>query len=334
MRAERTVGIYCDLGRTLGAGHFVRSSALGAALRARGAHVEIVADVDDVAWTRSQAEHFGLTPVQGADPAAVPALARSRGWDVAVVDSYQAGPGDLDGISVPLAAVDDEDQRPLPASLVVNQSLNAGDYSYERWPSPRVLRGPGYALLRPQFTAARQAAYAERDWSGRRQRVLIVLGGTDAGGGAATLTRLALATLGPVELRVIASNETAAAAVGAVGVPAGSSVEVTPPVLAIEQLMTWADLVISGSGSTVWELCCVGTPMALVLVAENQVPNYTRLTGDRLAIGLGHLSDPKLPEQLASAAELNAYGRRAWTTVDGLGADRVAAAVLDLGSLA
>ncbi len=332
MRAERTVGIYCDLGRTLGAGHFVRSSALGAALRARGAHVEIVADVDAVAWTRSQAEHFGLTAIQGASAAVVPGLA--RGWDVAVVDSYRATASDFDGLDIPLAAVDDEDQRPLPASLVVNQSLNAGDYPYEGWPSPRVLRGPEYALLRPQFTAARQAAYAERDWSERRQRVLIVLGGTDAGGGAATLTRLALATLGPVELRVIASNETAAAAVGAVDVPAGSSVEVTAPVLAIEKLMTWADLVISGSGSTVWELCCVGTPMALVLVAENQVPNYTRLTGDRLAIGLGHLTDPKLPEQLASAAELNAYGRRAWTTVDGLGADRVAAAVLDLGSLA
>jgi spore coat polysaccharide biosynthesis predicted glycosyltransferase SpsG len=329
MRAERPkVGIYCDLGRSLGAGHFVRSSALGAALTARGARVEIVANLDEVAWAPAQASAFGLTPVQGADPADLPALARDRGWDAAVVDSYQAQADDLTGLGIPLTAVDDEDLRPLPASLVVNQSLNADDYSYAAWPATRVLRGPSFALLRPQITAARPAAYQNRDWSGRRQRVLIVLGGTDAGGGAAALTQLALDSLGPVELRVIASNQAAYDAVRTLPVPAGSSVEVSLPVLAIEKLMTWADLVLSGAGSTVWELCCLGVPMALVLVAENQVPNYTRLIGDGLAVGLGPLAEPKLPDALGSAEQLNAYGQRAWATVDGQGADRVAAAVL------
>jgi len=327
----RVVGIYCDLGRSLGAGHFVRSSALGAALTARGARVEIVANLDEVPWARAQAEELGLTPVQGHDPAGVPALASARGWDTAVVDSYRATAADLADLAVPLAAVDDEDVRPLPATLVVNQSLNAGEYDYARWPQPLVLRGPRHALLRPRITAARPAAYPVRDWSDRRQRVLVVLGGTDARGGAAALTRLALDALPEVELRVIASNEAAADVVRAVHVPAGSSVEVIPPVLAIEELMTWADLVLSGAGSTVWELCCLGTPMAIVVVADNQLPNYQELLAHGIAVGLGRLGDAvlTLPDVLRTPA-VNVYGRRAWETVDGRGADRVAEAVLEL----
>jgi spore coat polysaccharide biosynthesis predicted glycosyltransferase SpsG len=334
---SQLVGIYCDLGRSLGAGHFVRCSALGAALTARGARVEIVANLDEVPWAREQAHDLGLTPVQGADPAGVPALARVRGWDTAVVDSYRVAAADLAGLDVPLAAVDDEDLRPLPAALVVNQNLNATDYSYDTWRGARVLRGPGYALLRPRIAMARPATYVERDWSTRRQRVLIVLGGTDAGGGAAAVTRLALDALSPVELRVIASNQAAFDAVRAVQVPPGSTVEASLPVLAIEELMNWADLVISASGSTVWELCCLGAPMALAIVADNQVSNYGRLLDEGLAVGLGMLGDligapvPRLPAVLGSP-QLNEYGRRAWQTVDGQGADRVAEAVLSLVS--
>lgn len=334
MRAEqRRVGIYCDLGRHLGAGHFVRSSALGAALAARGARVEIVADLAEVPWSRPQAEEFGLVPVQGADPAAVPGLARDRGWDLAVVDSYRAGADDLAGLPVPLAVLDDEDLRPLPAALVINQNLNADDCAYDRWDGAEVLRGPEYALLRPRVIAARPPAYVERDWAGRRQRVLVVLGGTDAGGGAAAVTRLALDALAPVELRVIAAGPAALDAVNAVPVPAGSSVEATLPVLAIETLMTWADVVLSGSGSTVWELCCLGVPMGLVVAAGNQVPNYRRVVDAGLAVGVGRLADVisgragGLPPVLRTPA-VNDLGARAWKTVDGLGADRSATAIL------
>jgi spore coat polysaccharide biosynthesis predicted glycosyltransferase SpsG len=196
-----------------------------------------------------------------------------------------------------------------------------------------VLRGPEYALLRPRIVAARPPVFTERDWSGRPQKVVVVLGGTDAGDGVTTLARLALSCLGPVELRVIAPHAAALSAVRSVPVPAGSSLDASLPVLDIERLMTWADLVLSAAGTTVWELCCVGAPMALVTVAGNQIRNYELVLEAGLATGLGSIADLKglaaLPAVLRTPA-VNETGARAWKTVDGMGTDRVAAAVLAL----
>jgi spore coat polysaccharide biosynthesis predicted glycosyltransferase SpsG len=330
------VGVYCDLGQRQGAGHFVRSSALGAALRRAGADVEIVANFTEVPWAAAQAAELGITTRQGADPVAIPALAVEHDWTTTLVDSYLVTAADLSGLGTPLAVIDDEATRPLPADLVLNQNLTAIAADYSDWGLAAVLRGPEFALLRPQFVTARRAdGYPERHWAGRPQRVLIVLGGTDPGDGVTAMVRLALAGLAPVQVKVIASSAAALAAVRAVPVPAGSSVEATAPVLAIEELMTWADLVLSAAGSTMWELCCLGVPMALVTVAENQEHNYRLALEAGIAVGLGALADvvsgqvTALPPVLRSEA-MNDLGARAWKTVDGLGADRVARAVLAL----
>lgn len=330
------VGIYCDLGVHQGAGHFIRSAALGAALVRAGARVEIVANFTEVPWAAAQAAELGLETSQGADPAAIPALAVEHDWTTTLVDSYLVTAADLSGLGTPLAVIDDEAARPLPADLVVNQNLTAAEADYSDWGLAAVLRGPEFALLRPRVVAARRVdGYPERRWAGRPQRVLIVLGGTDPGDGVTAMVRLALAGLAPVELKVIASSEAALAAVRAVPVPAGSSVAATTPVLAIEELMTWADLVLSAAGSTVWELCCLGVPMALLTVAENQLHNYQLALDAGIAVGLGPLAElvsgqvTALPPVLRSEA-INDLGARAWKTVDGLGADRVARAVLAL----
>ncbi len=295
-----------------------------------------MANFTEVPWAAAQATELGLQTREGADPAEIPALASAHDWTTTLVDSYLVTAADLSGLRTPLAVIDDEATRPLPADLVLNQNLTAIEADYSDWGLAAVLRGPEFALLRPRVAAARRAdGYPERQWTGRPQRVLIVLGGTDPGDGVTAMVRLALAGLAPVELKVIASSEAALESVRAVPVPAGSSVEATAPVLAIEELMTWADLVLSAAGSTVWELCCLGVPMALVTVAENQEHNYRLALEAGLAVGLGALADvvsgqvTALPSVLRSEA-VNELGARAWKTVDGLGADRVARAVLAL----
>jgi spore coat polysaccharide biosynthesis predicted glycosyltransferase SpsG len=116
-----------------------------------------------------------------------------------------------------------------------------------------------------------------------------------------------------------------------VPVPAGSSLEVTGPVLAVEELMTGADLVLSAAGTTIFELCCLGVPMALAVAADNQLPNYGHVLRDGLGAGLGRVGEiTSLPSELRDPALLNARGKAAYATVDGLGASRVAEAVLAL----
>jgi spore coat polysaccharide biosynthesis predicted glycosyltransferase SpsG len=331
----RRIGIICDLGPGLGAGHFVRSSALGRALAVRGATVEIAADLDSVPWTRAQAAEFELAQVPVIGPPDPVALAVSRGWDLMVLDSYELGADAVAGLGVPLVAIDDDGRRPLPAILVVNHNLSGSACDYTGWCATTVLRGPRYALLRPQIAAARPASYRPREVP--PARVLVLLGGTDPGSGAAAVAAAVLnglAVVTPLELRVVAASPEAATRIEQVPVPAGSRLTVGPPVLAVEELMAWCDLCVSAAGSTIWELCCLGTPMALLVAAENQRENHDLAARDGIGYGLGDLSDvPELgPGRLRDllGADLAELGRRAYHLVDGLGAGRVADRVLAL----
>jgi len=335
--AARRIGIYCDLGQRVGAGHFVRCAALGAALRRRGAQVDIVADFADAPWAATQAAALGLCARHGSTPAAMALLALAQRWDALVVDSYLATSADFEAVAVPMAVIDDDAARVLPARLVVNQNLTATICDYHGWPAPTILRGPQNALLRPQIVDSRPLAYQPRDWTGRPRRVLLVLGGTDAAAGVVNLARLLIAAFEPVSMRVIASTPQARAALDALPMAKGSSMDASLPVLDIDRWMRWADLVVSAAGSTIWELCCVGAPMALVTVAANQNRNYELACDAGLAIGLGRLADVlagHLDTALRSidADRANAVGLRAWHTVDGGGADRVADAVLALAA--
>ena len=56
-----------------------------------------------------------------------------------------------------LMAIDDLADRPLPVDLVLNQNLGASAEAYASLvpPGARILAGPAYALLRPEFALAR-----------------------------------------------------------------------------------------------------------------------------------------------------------------------------------
>jgi RimJ/RimL family protein N-acetyltransferase len=92
------------------------------------------------------------------------------------------------------------------------------------------------------------------------------------------------------------------------------------------------DLVVSAAGTSVWELCCLGVPTALVCVADNQEAGYRRVLERGAAVGLGSavpgldhdaavatlqqvLGDRALREQLAAAGPRLVDGLGAWRVV-------------------
>jgi GNAT superfamily N-acetyltransferase len=95
-------------------------------------------------------------------------------------------------------------------------------------------------------------------------------------------------------------------------------------------MMSAQDLVISAAGTSVWELCCIGVPAALVLAADNQREGYDQVVAAGAAIGLGRPgpgADEHAVDLLTLAltdagvrAGLVSAGHR---VVDGLGAWRV-----------
>jgi spore coat polysaccharide biosynthesis predicted glycosyltransferase SpsG len=97
-------------------------------------------------------------------------------------------------------------------------------------------------------------------------------------------------------------------------------------------VMLAADACVCAGGSTVWELCCLGVPMAWLTVADNQRSIVAELERRGCGISLGEAASCA-PASLTGPLEdwvegrggrLAAQADAAWQLVDGRGAERVA----------
>ena len=109
-----------------------------------------------------------------------------------------------------------------------------------------------------------------------------------------------------------------------------------PRVVDVAAHMLRADLVVTGAGSTLWELFCLARPVAAVQVAENQARGYDRLLAARTIIGLGrppldvnHAAE-RLRDGVTRHDGLRVLGESGSTLVDGRGAERVLDAIEQL----
>ena len=170
--------------------------------------------------------------------------------------------------------------------------------------------GSAYVPLRSSVLAARDRRKDRAGGLGDRPRVLVVMGGTDAGG----------ALVGAVEALV---NADVSADVLAVSPQPGPGLKAeamstrhvrvlaTPVRSDLPRLLAGHDLVLSASGTTVWELCCIGTPMAVVHVTDNQRPVHDAVVAAGAALGLGGVAD--LPQ---AAGKLRALLRDGFRRLD------------------
>ena len=327
--------VLCDAAAATGLGHFVRSSALAAELTARGADVQLLLPPDSLPSAVDRAKSAGWDVVVGPwDTDEV--VARTAAAGVAVVDSYRVdGPWltelhrRLVAVGAHLAVIDDQADREFSADLVLNQNVGAERFAYPG--AGRVLAGPRYALLRPQFPAHRDAALA----SAQRlpdvpATVLVLFGGTDAGGMAALAAEAAVRAFPRAEVRAVLPGGPATAPDG---------VTYLPPADAIHEEMLDADLVVSAGGTTLWELCCLARPAAVIAVAGNQQPAYDVLSGSGAVLPAGR--EPvrdvaelaaRLALLVAPSGTLREVARRAAEVTDGHGSERVAAILAELAS--
>ena len=119
--------------------------------------------------------------------------------------------------------------------------------------------------------------------------------------------------------------------------PADPRIEVVHDVTGMAELMNWADLAIAAAGITTQELCLMGVPALLVVVADNQLEVARTLDRHGISENLGwhHDLDPRRLAQrfqaLSSAPALRQRMiDRARRQVDGRGAARVVAALRSL----
>ncbi len=104
------------------------------------------------------------------------------------------------------------------------------------------------------------------------------------------------------------------------------------------ELMAWADVAVTGGGSTALELAFMGLPSLLVSLSEDQRPNITALAAARLTVDLGDFRGLEAEHVAKQGARLAAdetrrasMSRELRKLVDGQGAARVVAAMMELG---
>jgi spore coat polysaccharide biosynthesis predicted glycosyltransferase SpsG len=305
-----------------GGGHLSRSMAMAEALTGTGARVSI--EILRGAPTRNQADRLHELGVAGG----------RRGADAIVLVDLP-DPNEVGDRWPPerLAVFDDREWFRRSAAIVIQPSLARWSGSAE---AGRVLAGYPYAPIR---TSLRRLA-ADPPAAAMPAEVVVCFGGSDpedvgarvvpaiaAGGAWSTV-----AIVGPgyrgqlVEL----------------GDPVSSTdlrVLRDPPDL--DRRLAAASLVVSGAGTMKFELALLGRPMVLLAVVDDQLPVGPPFaaTGAAEYLGDGRTIDPEavvaaVTRLMADEPARASMASRGRALVDGRGAERIAAAVLELASRA
>jgi len=323
-----------DAGPTVGGGHVMRSLTLARALQAQGATYAFVGPP-------ALSELLDAFSPESARIAAedLAAAIAHEAFDAVVFDHYGLSEPDHRAIAQgrPVLVIDDLADRPLGADIVLDAgpARRAEDYLGLVPEAVRLLLGPGFAAVRPEFAALREPALA---WRGEPvQRILIAMGLTDVGGITARVAEL-------VRLRAQDAGLDIVLGAAAPSLPGLSKVarrdgrlmlHVDTPHMA--RLTAEADIGVGAPGSSTWERCVLGLPSVLVVLAENQRP-AARAMAERGAALVVDIADPDFGTgfdralwRLLRDAELRRdLARKSAEICDGLGAGRTAETFLAL----
>lgn len=117
-----------------------------------------------------------------------------------------------------------------------------------------------------------------------------------------------------------------------------SNVVIHHDVADMKELISSCDIVVSASGSTLYEVCACGVPMVIYAIADNQLPGVEAFEAVGLALSCGDIrktADPvgslfnKLQRYIDNYDLRCSVGSKMQSLVDGMGADRIVSMLTD-----
>lgn len=336
--------VRADADGQIGLGHVLRTMAVADELARTGTQITYLCRTLSP-WAASQLQKRGHAVQrldaalgdQAKDAEATLAVIAQCGADAVLLDHYgltQIWTAKVKAQSdLLLVAFDDlaVDKRTVDLLMDASPGRDASDYATLIPEGAICLAGPRYAPLRPEFAAAP----ARRAHDGPI-RIAISMGGVDPTG--VTLTCLdALDGRTDVELTVILSSDAKMLA----ATQARIAEMTTPTRLLLDRtdmavVLRDVDLVLGAGGTSALERCALGIPSVLAVLANNQSFNASQLGKAGAAVVLPALSATAvlntIEPLLSDPHKREAMGRNAAELCDGLGAPRVAAAILEAHS--
>lgn len=232
-----------------------------------------------------------------------------------------------------LMVIDDLADRPHDCDLLLDQNLGREvlDYAALVPAQCRLLIGPIYALLRPEFAEMRPRSIARREHPQLR-RICITMGGVDKDNITGKVLDALQSCRLPPDCHITVVMGAQAPGLDTVRQQARTMpwlTEVQVNVQDMAALMAESDLAIGAAGSTSWERCCLGLPSLLFVIADNQKSVAQALANAEAVrvIELGaHLSDvlrEELGSLLAAPELLHRMSVAASAVTDGQGINRI-----------
>jgi len=253
-------------------------------------------------------------------------------WDWLIVDHYaldEQWENQVNRFIKNLMVIDDLADRQHSCDILLDQNYFIGmenRYDQKIPKHSKLLLGPTFALLRDEFKEERVRVRLRK---GPIKRILVSFGGVDA----ANFTTKVLQAL--IELNYQLE----------VDVVIGSQHPNLDQIMAlcdlhdyayhidvgyIGKLMCNADLAIGAGGSSSWERCCLGLPTLIFSLADNQIEIAKNIELLGACIYMGNADDKNLLELkdrlgklLLSSDQISRLSKKAYSLVDGLGAERL-----------
>lgn len=328
-----------DAGPRVGGGHVMRSLTLAGALTAQGATCTFMGPPAVSSLLDAFAPGAARLAAASTEPRDLAAAIGAEQFEAVVFDHYGLSSRDhrAMGQGRPVLVIDDLADRPLGADIVVDSgpARKAEDYDGLVPEKARLLLGPNFAPVRPEFPALRETALA---WRGEPvQRILVSMGLTDVGGVTARIVERLRLRVGDCGLDVVLGA-------GAPSLAGLSKVARRDPRLQIHvdtphmaRLTAEADIAVGGAGSSTWERCTLGLPALQVILADNQraAADAVATRGAALVVDLNAADfepqfDRALTRLMVDAELRRSLAARSSELCDGQGAARTATAYLQL----
>lgn len=343
--------IRADTATDIGMGHVMRCIALGKAWKTLGGSVTFVTCSDNKSIRqRLESNDFSFVPLSARhpDPADLATSldvlnsisddegAGSPPW--LVTDGYFFSPSyhaAARSLGYRLLVIDDVADLPVyHADVVLNQNIGAEKYQYRHDDDTVLLLGTRYALIRPEFAGHSGGSV---DTIQTASRLLVTMGGADPLNiTLRVLHALRRTSVCPLEVTVVVGgdnphHETLQKEIQSIDDSTSIVVRLETDVEDMAELMAWAEMAVSASGSTFWELASMGVPSILLVAAENQTGIASEVSRREAAVNLGWY-DQVSSEDLAAAVNRLATDQKwrrrlrtkAGALVDGRGTERVA----------
>lgn len=332
----------------IGAGHIMRCLSVVQAFRRRGEECVFVL-ADDALKAPVEARDFEAVVLNSdysnmeAETDAFAEIIRAFSPKCVVVDSYFVTERYLSRIRrlAKTAYMDDVAAFAYPVDTLINYNVFADSFDYGALYSeaecdkPALLTGLEYVPLREEFQNLKPPVIHRT-----AKRVLVSTGGADT-------VHIALALLDAIRASGMNEEFEFHFVIGALNqdrpqierIAEGmSGIRLHSNVRNMSALIRSCDIVISASGSTLYEISACGIPMIVYALADNQLPATSTFASIGAAVSCGDLRESPEPANtvLRALSALCAdnglrakMSRKMRTLVDGRGADRIAAAISD-----